>query len=174
VTGRPDRREQIVTVARDLLENDGPEALTMRNLASAMGIKAPSLYKHVKNRHEIETLLSERALAEIGQELAAAATASRSGGLESVGAAYRAWAKANPELYRLATSIPLDRDAIAEGVEQSAEAPLLDALDSDRDRARACWALAHGLVILELSDRFPPGADIDAAWRSGISAMISR
>ncbi len=169
MTDTSDRREQIVSVSRGLLENEGPEALTMRNLASAMGIKAPSLYKHVNNRHEIETLLSEQALAEIGQELAAAGP-----GLESIAAAYRAWAKANPELYRLATSIPLDRESIAEGVEQDAEAPLFAALDSDRDRARACWALAHGLVILELSDRFPPGADIDAAWRSGISAMIPR
>jgi len=168
VTARPDRREQIVTVSRGLLEGDGRDALTMRNVASEMGIKAPSLYKHVKNRGEIETLLSERALAEIGGELAAAEP-----GLESFARVYRAWALANPELYRLATSTPLDRESITEGVEQSAEAPLLDALGSDRDRARACWAMAHGLVMLELDGRFPPGADIDAAWRAGVSAMIS-
>lgn len=169
MTERPDRREQIVSVSRKLLEDDGPDALTMRNLASEMGIKAPSLYKHVRNRHEIETLLSERALAEIGQ-----ATVVAGPDLESIAAAYRAWARANPALYQLATSTPLDREGITEGVEQSAENPLLDALDNDRDRARACWAMAHGLVELELNDRFPPGADIDAAWQSGISAMIPR
>lgn len=167
MTERPDRREEIVSVARDLLEGEGRDALTMRNLASKMGIKAPSLYKHVRNRHEIETLLSERALAEIGRTLAAAGPR-----LEPIAGAYRAWARANPALYRLATSTPLDREGIAEGVERSAEAPLLDALDGDRDRARACWAMAHGLIDLELNDRFPPDADVDAAWRSGVTAMI--
>jgi hypothetical protein len=37
--------------------------------------------------------------------------------------------------------------------------------------ARACWAFAHGMVILELDGRFPPGADLDAAWTAGIYAL---
>ena len=38
-------------------------------------------------------------------------------------------------------------------------------------RARAIWAFAHGMVMLELDHRFPPDADLDAAWRSGITAF---
>jgi hypothetical protein len=30
------------------------------------------------------------------------------------------------------------------------------------------WALAHGLVDLELAHRFPPGADIDQTWRTAL------
>ena len=37
--------------------------------------------------------------------------------------------------------------------------------------ARAAWALAHGLVMLEINGRFPPDADIDAAWEAGMTAM---
>jgi hypothetical protein len=41
----------------------------------------------------------------------------------------------------------------------------------DGDRARAVWAFAHGMAELELADRFPPGADVDAAWRAGVTAF---
>jgi hypothetical protein len=37
--------------------------------------------------------------------------------------------------------------------------------------ARALWAFAHGTVMLELDQRFPPGADLDAAWEAGIAAF---
>ena len=36
---------------------------------------------------------------------------------------------------------------------------------------RAAWSLAHGLTILELDGRFPPGADVDAAWVAGLGAI---
>ena len=38
-------------------------------------------------------------------------------------------------------------------------------------RARALWGLAHGLVDLELAGRFPPGADIDAAWAAAVASF---
>lgn len=157
------RREEITIAARALLEEQGEDALTMRNLADRLGIKAPSLYKHVSSRQEIETLLAAEALTEMGEVLGA------ENELESMGRAYRSWALANPALYRVATTRPLDRENLVEGTEDSAAAPLLEAVGGDRDRARALWALAHGLTLLELDGRFPPDADIDAAWRAGLS-----
>ena len=41
----------------------------------------------------------------------------------------------------------------------------------DPDRAPARFAFAHGMVILELDDRFPPAADLAAAWARGLSAF---
>jgi hypothetical protein len=55
------------------------------------------------------------------------------------------------------------------GLEARAAAPLLAAVGGDPDRARATWAFAHGMVMLELTDRFPAGADLDAAWRVGLA-----
>lgn len=151
--------------ARALLEEQGEEALTMRNLADRLGIKAPSLYKHVRSRQEIETLLAAQALTEIGETLGA------EGDLEAMGRSYRNWALANPGLYRVATTRPLDRENLPEGVEDAAAAPLLEALAGDRPRARAVWALAHGLTLLELDGRFPAEADIEAAWSAGLDGM---
>ena len=160
------RREQIVTESRRILEQDGPGALTMRSLAAAMDIKAPSLYKHVRNRDEIELLLTEVAFQEIGEALGRSPA-----DLRGMARAYRTWATSNPGLYRIATSRPIRRELLSEGLEAGAEAPLLEALGNDRDRARACWAMAHGLVDLELNGRFPPGADIDAAWEAGVGCF---
>ena len=41
----------------------------------------------------------------------------------------------------------------------------------DVDLARAAWAFAHGMTILELDGRFPPHADLDAAWERGLHAF---
>jgi len=157
------RRDEITAASRALLEEEGEEALTMRRLADRLGIKAPSLYKHVRSRREIETLLAAEALREIGEALGAARD------LEEMGRAYRAWALANPALYRIATTRPLDRANLPEGVEDAAAAPLIEKVGGDQDRARAAWALAHGLTLLELDGRFPDDADVEGAWRAGLT-----
>jgi hypothetical protein len=71
------------------------------------------------------------------------------------------------------TERPLPRERLPSGVEARAAAPLLEAA-GDQDRARAVWAFAHGMVILELNGRFPADADLDAAWQAGITALQAR
>jgi Tetracyclin repressor-like, C-terminal domain len=60
------------------------------------------------------------------------------------------------------------------GVETRAARPVYEAVGGDVDPARAAWAFAHGMTILELDSRFPPGADLDAAWERGIDAFRRR
>jgi hypothetical protein len=69
------------------------------------------------------------------------------------------------------TDKPLDRARLEPGAEDRAAAAITAAVGGDADRARAAWAFAHGMTILELDDRFPPGADLDAAWAAGIAAF---
>jgi AcrR family transcriptional regulator len=162
------RREEILDVAARVLEAEGAQALTMRRLAAELGIRAPSLYKHLDGKDDIEAGLQERALVSFAAALSAAG-----GDLSSIAAAYRGWALSHPRLYALATRRPLRRDRIGAGVEAAAAAPVLDAVGGDEHLARALWALAHGLVDLELAGRFPPGADVDLTWRTGLAAFAS-
>jgi AcrR family transcriptional regulator len=90
--------------------------------------------------------------------------------LLALAAAYRGFALAHPHLYRLMHNGPLPRQHLPPGLEERTAAPLLRATGS-RPRARAVWAFAHGMVMLELDQRFPPDADLDAAWRAGIAAF---
>lgn len=160
------RRDEIVSVAERVLEAEGADALTMRRLGDEIGIRAPSLYKHVGGKDEIEAALQARALAGIRDALTPAGT-----DIRALGAAYRRWALAHPRLYELATRRPLSRDRLPAGLEDSAARPLVLAVGGDLARARALWGLAHGLVDLELAHRFPPGADIDAAWDTALGAF---
>jgi AcrR family transcriptional regulator len=179
---RSARAREVVAEGRRLLEEEGAGALTMRRLAERLGIQAPSLYKHLPDKTALEA-----AIIAIGMEEAAAAFEAavagvgadagpgrgRPGGddaLAALAAAYRAFALAHPHLYRLMNNGPLPRERLPAGLEERTAAPLLRAAGS-RARARAVWAFAHGMVMLELDQRFPRDADLDAAWRAGIAAF---
>jgi AcrR family transcriptional regulator len=164
------RARQLVAAGRELLEEGGPEALSMRALAARVGIRAPSIYKHLSGREDLEAAIVADGLREFA-EACEAAVAGAPDPLDALGRAYRAFARAHPHLYRLINDRPLPRELLPEGLEARAAAPLNAAVEGDRDRARATWAFAHGMVMLELTDRFPAGADIDAAWRSGLAAL---
>ncbi|MGZ8630541.1 MAG: TetR/AcrR family transcriptional regulator [Actinomycetota bacterium] len=170
-----DRLVQIVDAARDLLEREGPDGLTMRRLAERLGMRAPSLYKHVVDKEELEVLLIARALGDQGAEMHASVAelprrGSRRVALAALAAAYRTWALAHPHLYRLATEGPLPREGLPEGLEAWAAQPIVRVAGTEA-RARAAWAFAHGMTILELDGRFPPGADLEAAWESGVASL---
>ena len=163
------RAREIVAAARELLEAEGPEGLSMRRVADRLGIRAPSIYKHLPDKQALQAAV----ISDGFDELAAVFERAVHGADEPVAAlarAYREHATRHPHLYRLMTERPLDRDRLAPGVEERAARPLVEAV-GDEDAARALWAFAHGMAILELNDRFPPGADLGAAWAKGVDAF---
>jgi AcrR family transcriptional regulator len=167
------RARDVVRAARDLLESGGAEAFTMRNVAERLGVRAPSLYKHLPDKETIEAAIIAEGFVESAERFEAALAADRRRPLRALAAAYRAYALEHPHLYRLMTERPLRRELLPPDVEARAAAPLVAATGSV-DRARAAWAFAHGMTILELNDRFPPGADLGSAWRQGIEAFERR
>ena len=158
------RREQIVDAARSLVERDGTSGLTMQAVGREVGMRAPSLYKHFPDKAAIEVAIAVGYL----EDLAEAGRHTRT--FAGMCRAYRQHALQNPALYRMTTDRPLPRDALPEGLEERAAAPWRRALP-DPDRARAAWAFAHGMVMLEIAGRFPDDADLDAAWAAGVAAF---
>lgn len=170
--GPSPRAREIVAVARTLLAAEGPGALTMRRLAAELGIQAPSIYKHLPDKQALENALISTAFEE--QAVLFERALKKPEPIRALAAAYRSYARKNPHLYRLMTDRPLDREHLTPGVEDRAAAPIIAALGGDRDLARAIFAFAHGMTILELNDRFPPDADLDAAWQRGLEALTAR
>lgn len=169
------RTAEIVGAARAIVERDGRDALTMRAVADRLRIKAPSLYKHLDDKDELEAMLIAEALRDMGAALRGgvddlAPRTPRRTALAALARAYRAWALAHPHLYRLATEGALPRDRLPAGLEAWTAEPLVRIARGEH-RARATWAFAHGMTILEIEGRFPPGADLDAAWDAGIAAL---
>ena len=164
-----DRARAIVAVARDVLEQEGPEALTMRRIAHVLGIRAPSLYKHVPGKHALEVAIIIAGFEEAAAAFEAA-TARAADPLAAFVTAYRAFAHAHPHLYRLMTDRPLPRADLPAGLEDRTAAPLQRATGTPA-RARAAWAFIHGMVLLELTERFPDDGMTEQAWQAGIAAM---
>jgi AcrR family transcriptional regulator len=54
--------EAILDASMALLDAHGAAALTMRSVADALGCRQASLYRHVRNREELVTLLADRAI----------------------------------------------------------------------------------------------------------------
>ena len=157
------RAREIVATARRQLEAEG--AISMRRLADRLGIKAPSLYKHLPGKPALEAAIISEAFLETAERFERAET------LEQLGAAYRAYALEHPHVYRLMFRGRLPRERLTPGAEARAAAPVIALAGGDPDRGRAIFAFAHGMVILELDDRFPPGADLDAAWAAGLQTL---
>ncbi len=164
------RRREIIAAARELLDEEGVAALSMRRLAERIGIRAPSIYKHLPDKQALENAL----ISDGFDELSAAFDDARRGPSDPVRAiavAYRAFARDHPHLYRLMTERPLDRENLVPGAEERAAQPMVEAFGGDVALARAAWAFAHGMTILELNDRFPPDADLEEAWERGLGAL---
>lgn len=165
------RAQQIVAAGRELLETEGADALTMRRVAEALGIRAPSLYKHLPDKAALEAAI----MAEGFLEAAVAFERATDGAADPMGAlveAFRAFASAHPHMYRLMTERPLPRERLPPGLEARTAAPLLRLMGS-HDRARAAWAFIHGMIILELNDRFPSDGLTEHAWASGVAAFTA-
>lgn len=165
-----ERQRQIAEAARALLDAEGPDGLTMRRVADALGIKAPSLYKHVPDKTALEALVVAEGFLEYAEALESA-IADADDPLSALATAYRDYAVAHPHLYRLMNYRPLRRDLLPEGLEDRAALPLLAVLGHDAPKARALWAFAHGMVSLEIDGRFPPDADLSATWKAGLATF---
>ena len=50
---KPDRKTEIIAISAKLFKEKGYSAVTMRDIANALNIKAASLYNHIKSKHEI-------------------------------------------------------------------------------------------------------------------------
>jgi TetR/AcrR family tetracycline transcriptional repressor len=53
-------KDDIMEAALDLLNENGLEGLSMRKIATKLGVSAPTLYFHVKDKNDLYSLLAEK------------------------------------------------------------------------------------------------------------------
>src|SRR5215470_551998 len=144
----------VVAAGRTILERDGLPGLTMQAVADAVGVRAPSLYKRVRDRAALVRLIADDLAAELAERLDdAATTGDAEQDLRSVVAAFREFAHANPAAYPLLFD-PRRGGPSPEALERSSAAVLGVAADlAGADRAlpaaRTVVAWAHGFVSME-------------------------
>jgi AcrR family transcriptional regulator len=161
-------RDSICLAAKQIIESSGLDTLSMRTLASALGIKAPSLYDHVKNRDAVIALVQSAGLLDFGEGFSEAGPSSREKILF-----YRHWALTNPNLYPVIFQRRLLRELLPEDLEAKVLGLVVTAAGGSHTQARAMWAQLHGLVDLELQGRFPGDADMHETWEQVITTIES-
>ena len=168
----------IVAAGRRLLEERGTEALTMRDVADAVGVRAPSLYKRVRGRADLFRLILEDVADELTVALDAAATSGDPAtDIRAMTATYRRFARSNPVAYALMLTPSAVPGATARSVRSSATflrvvAELVGQAQA-LEAARLIVAWAHGFISMELAGAFRLGGDVDQAWDFGLDSILA-
>ncbi len=162
--------DQVMSAAERLVTAEGWEALTMAALAAELGVRAPSLYRHVESLDALRQALRMRTLAEL-TEAVRAAVMGKSGleGLHALCDAYRAYAKDHPDRYLAQMGLPGDEAMRHAGrrIGEPGYAVLasLGLAEEELPVATAqLAALLHGFVSLELVQTIDWVTDPDAAF----------
>jgi AcrR family transcriptional regulator len=161
--------DDIVAAARDLLEAGGPARVTMQAVAERVGVRAPSLYKRVRDRDALLALVG----AAIAEDLKARLEASDEG-IDGLVRAYRAFAQEQPEGFRFVLGGPTDPAVLArtsEPVLRVARAAVGE--EHALDAARLITAWATGFLTMELAGAFRLGGDIDGAFEYGLARLVA-
>lgn len=161
---------RIVAAGRDLLEAGGQHGLTMQSVAERVGVRAPSLYKHVAGRAALLSAVAEATVDDLAARLK-----STDGSLEELARGYRRFARARPEGFRLMHSAHVPPEVLAR-----AASPMLRVcreLVGEREAleaARLVTAWATGFVEMELNGAFRLGGMSTAPSSTAWSACAER
>jgi AcrR family transcriptional regulator len=66
---QPLTRERVLSEALTIIAQQGVEALTMRSLAARLGVVPGALYRHVRNKEQLQDLILDGVLAEVDCEV---------------------------------------------------------------------------------------------------------
>lgn len=164
---------KVLEEAERLADEVGLAQLTLALLAARLGVRQPSLYKHIDGTDGLRRGLAIRAKRELAGILARAAIGRERGdAITAIADAYRGWAHEHPGRYAAAQHAPAAGDAediaASETVVSVVTAILAgyDLCDDDAiDATRAVRSALHGFVTLELDGGFGLPVDIDRSFQ---------
>jgi AcrR family transcriptional regulator len=173
---------QVVEAAATLADREGLERVTLAGVASALGVRSPSLYSHVDGLSGLRRALALEAAARLGSALAAAMRDRE--GLDALSAlchAYRGFASEHPGLYATLLTTPSQDDDEELFAAFAAPVPAIAAVlaglgVTDRDLipvVRTLRSALHGFVTLEASRGFGMPGDLDGSFAVLVDVVIA-
>jgi TetR/AcrR family tetracycline transcriptional repressor len=197
-------RERIVTEAVALLDDAGLDGLTLRRLAARLGVQAPTLYWHVRNKAALVDAVAERILADDLATLSPpAAPETWQSWLATVAGRLRRALLAHPDGARVVAAAQLSATmaAVTElaihtlttrgvplraarltvlAVERFTMGHVLEeqsprpAPDLMTDFDMDAFTAAHPTLIAAVTDYFQDGRDVDTLFRDTLAVIIPR
>lgn len=190
----------VIAEAARLADEVGWEHVTLAALAGRLGVRVPSLYKHVDGLDAVRRGVTILALDELGAALAVALTAARPGGgtaggsagggeadataspvvrLDALARAYRAFATTHPGRYAATVRAAPPGDAEHAAASDAVVATVFGVLgeiglagDDAVDAARALRSALHGFVVLEAAGGFGLPRDVDRSFERMITLLL--
>lgn len=182
----PSTSDRIAREARRLLEQSGPEAVSIRKVAAAVGLSAMAIYRHYPSREALLGRVVDDAFGELAAAWAAPARGGPRARLLASFAGYVDYALEHPHLFDYAFASPrpgarrfprdfrarrsptlnLVADALAEGMRGG-----VFRRSDVWALAFSLWAHSHGLLALHRAGRF--GGSL-CAFRAFHRAAVGR
>lgn len=159
-------RDDIVAAALDLVERDGPSALTMRRLATELGVGTPTIYWHLASRDELVTEVIRLQSSRLAEQAITGTTARA----RVYSAARNVWTSS---IEHRATTSLAHQTGTSSLLAHHLEAALVMELEAAgltgaaaADASRAILITISGALVLALRDlsTSPPGTRPDALW----------
>ncbi len=171
----------VTTEAGKLADEVGFENLTISALALRLGVRQPTIYKHVDGTAGLHREMAVLAKLEMANVMRRAAVGrSRDEALLAMGIAFRSWASEHPGLYAATVRAAAPGDVDDENAALEALHVITDVLrgyglsgDDAIDVTRALRALLHGFVTLQAAGGFGYPVDIDHSFLRAVQALIN-
>lgn len=169
---------KVVAAAAEMADRDGLHAMSLAALADALGVRVPSLYKHVDGLDDLQRRLAAEGISGLLAVLQRAARGKhRRDALLAVGAAYRRYAKTHPGQYQLMQRAVQPGDAHAADAEQIVALMTgivgdygLDGVDAVH-AVRALRSALHGFVELERVGGFGLPASVNTSFATMLATF---
>lgn len=151
-------RQAILVAALDVLAQEEPSALSLRDLARTVGVRHSALYTHFKDRTHLLAVIAGEGFRALLKAMLAMSDTSR-GRVAALAGAYVRFARQNPAYYRVMFMPEVGRpenNADFREVCQACFTTLAQAIGESarvsdeevHERAVAIWSTLHGLVAL--------------------------
>ena len=151
-----DLRTALLAAASEILQEQGLDALSLREAARRAGVSHNAPYRHFPDRESLLAELAAEGFRRLGQ-----AMAGKRG--RAMGEAYVRFALESPSLFRLMFGgrLKLERHGALASAAGATHAALVEAfrarpeIADPETAAAAAWSLVHGLAQLLLDGHFP-------------------
>lgn len=173
--------ETVIDAGAGLLDEQGETGLSIAALADRLGVKAPSLYKHIDGMSGLRRGIMLRAKADLAATLGHAAIGrARDDALRSMALAYRGWAANHPAQYPMTMRAPVPADTDDEAVSATLVNLLATVVSGYRiegdeliDAIRYVRSALHGFVDLETAGAFRLPRDLDRSFTQLIDSVTT-
>lgn len=171
----------VVEEGERIADEVGLSRLTLAALAARLGVRQPSLYKHVAGTDGLRRGIALRAKNELADVLQRAAVGrARGGAITAMAHAYRAWAIEHPGRYAAAQRAPLPGDVDDEIASGNVVRVVADVMagyhlrdDDAIDAIRALRAALHGFVTLEADHGFELPVDVNRSFDRLVAGLAT-